>query len=101
MQSLSRASNLLRAAPRPFTRPARISRLKRNYADVPPKPPRPEDKKRTGVLFPKTRIAVGVVFCGLLIHSMVILPSRQPHDAMLIDSPGHRRTNQATDSLNC
>ncbi|KFY67629.1 hypothetical protein V496_01520 [Pseudogymnoascus sp. VKM F-4515 (FW-2607)] len=71
MHSLSRASNLLRAAPRPFTRPARISRLKRNYADVPPKPPRPEDKKRTGVLFPKTRIAVGVVFCGLLIHSMV------------------------------
>lgn len=77
MHSLTRASNLLRAAPRPFTQPARISRLKRNYADIPPKTPRSEDKKRTGVLFPKTRIAVGVVFCGLLIHSMVVLSSRQ------------------------
>lgn len=76
MHSLSRASNLLRVAPRPFTQPARISRLKRNYADVPRKPPGPDDRKRTGVLFPKTRIAVGVVFCGLLIHSMVVHPIR-------------------------
>lgn len=90
MHSVTRASNILRVAPRPFTQPARISRLKRNYADIPPKPPRPEDKKRTGVLFPKTRIAVGVVFCGLLIHSMVVLPGRQLFNAMLTGSPGHR-----------
>lgn len=44
-------------------------KLKRTYADA-PKPPNPTTQRPAGVLFPKTRIAVGIVFIGAMIYSM-------------------------------
>ncbi|KAH7370620.1 putative Coproporphyrinogen-III oxidase [Rhexocercosporidium sp. MPI-PUGE-AT-0058] len=45
-------------------------RSRRSFADA-PKPSNPRIKQtRSGVLFPRTRIAVGIVFIGALIYSM-------------------------------
>lgn len=39
-----------------------------------PTPPAAAKPERTGVAFPRIRIAIGVVLCGAIIYSMVYLP---------------------------
>ena len=53
------------------------SQSRRSYADYPkpPKPPGPGIERGT-VWAPKTRIAVGIVFIGTLIYSMVHLQTQ-------------------------
>lgn len=69
---LTRLSSVPRAASKPTQQAARFSRSARRYDQLPQNPKRPGLEDRKGVLYPKTRIAVGIVFCGTLIYSMVM-----------------------------
>jgi hypothetical protein len=58
-----------------------------------PKPPRPDEPPR-GVWAPKTRIAVGIVFIGAMIYSMVACPTPQNTTSPLTPS-GNGKANEA------
>src|SRR5271163_915034 len=70
---------------RPCLRPSSLPKFRpriqqhirsRAFVDA-PKPRRPNEPPK-GVWAPKTRIAVGIVFIGALIYSMVALPHYAP-----------------------
>lgn len=62
----------------------------RNMSDFgggPSKPPNPNRRRdpNEGVMFPKTRIAIGIVFCGALIYSMASVKTRLSADHSSVD----------------
>jgi len=68
-----RLSALATSTPRQCRPISRISQCRRAYSDLPkpPNPNNPNNEPPKGVWMPKTRIAVGVVFIGAMIYSMV------------------------------
>jgi coproporphyrinogen III oxidase len=70
MSSFIRPSLRFSSVPKFTPRIPQHIRSRRTFADY-PKPPDPSKEVRRGVVAPKTRIAVGIVFIGAMIYSMV------------------------------
>lgn len=65
------SSKLARPASKPLQQTARFSQSTRRFVELPQRPAPGKKDIGQGVLYPKTRICIGIVFCGALIYSMV------------------------------